>query len=128
MTDLLEYFQDVAGIGILSTSDADGRSDLAIYARPHVFDNETIAFIMRESLSYQNLKSNPHAAYMFIESESRYKGIRLYLKKIDEEFDPEIVNKFRRKPKKTCGDGGNEASYLVRFHVERTRPLVGDNE
>ncbi|MBN1436387.1 MAG: pyridoxamine 5'-phosphate oxidase family protein [Sedimentisphaerales bacterium] len=126
--DLLEYFQDVAGTGILSTADADGRTNLAVYARPHVFDNETIGFIMRDRKSYKNLKSNPHAAYMFIESESRYKGIRLYLSKIDEEFDPEVVNKFRRRPKKVCSDGGKETAYLVRFHVDRTRPLVGDND
>ena len=65
--NLSDYFEKVRGYGILATADSDGMADLAIYAKPHVIDETTIAFIMRERLTHQNLKSNPHAAYMFIE-------------------------------------------------------------
>ncbi len=33
-----EYFENVEGVGILSTADAEGNVDSAIYARPHVVD------------------------------------------------------------------------------------------
>ncbi len=80
--NLFDYFKNVQGLGILATTNSDGMVDLALYAGPEVVDESTIAFIMRERLSHQNLKSNPHAAYMFIEKGEGYAGKRLYLTKI----------------------------------------------
>ena len=57
--DLKTYFSQHKGAGILATADASGKVDVAVYARPHVKDDETIAFIMRDRLSHQNLQSNP---------------------------------------------------------------------
>ena len=57
--DLLAYFENTDGTGILATSDSDGIVDLAIYARPEVVGEATIAFVMKERLSHQNLKTNP---------------------------------------------------------------------
>ena len=62
-----EYFDGSSGIGILSTADAGGKVDAAIYSTPHVMDDGTVAFIMRERLTHDNLRSNPYAAYLFIE-------------------------------------------------------------
>ena len=57
---LKKYFTDHQGIGVLSTADDKGRVDAAIYARPSILDDGTIAFIMRHRLTHNNLKSNPH--------------------------------------------------------------------
>ena len=67
LKELAQYFENNKGTGILATADGQGNVDLAIYARPHIIDETTAAFIMRERLSHHNLKSNPHVAYMFIE-------------------------------------------------------------
>jgi len=64
--ELKDYFENTKGIGILSTSDGDGKVDAAIYARPHFMDDGTIALIMRDRLTHHNLQSNFHACYMFI--------------------------------------------------------------
>jgi len=48
---LSDYFENVQGRGILATADSDGMVDLAIYAKPHVIDETTIAFVMRERLT-----------------------------------------------------------------------------
>jgi hypothetical protein len=85
--DLQEYFEKHKGSGILATADADGNVDLAVYARPHVNDDETLAFIMRDRLSHQNLQSNPRAAYIFLEEGRSYRGKRLYLTRSSEETD-----------------------------------------
>jgi hypothetical protein len=37
--DLKEYFNDTKGVGVLATSDADGKVDAAIYARPHFMED-----------------------------------------------------------------------------------------
>ena len=124
--DLKEYFENSEGLGILSTADANGNVDSAIYANPHVTSEDTIALIMRPRLSLDNIQHNPKAVYMYIEKGPGYQGRRLYLEKTAQEEDPETVNQFRRS---SHGDtGGEEQAKLVYFKVTRIRPLVGDGE
>ena len=40
------YFDETTGLGILSTANYDGQVDAAVYSRPHVMENGTVAFIM----------------------------------------------------------------------------------
>ncbi|MFZ9034359.1 MAG: pyridoxamine 5'-phosphate oxidase family protein, partial [Anaerohalosphaeraceae bacterium] len=77
--DLKEYFENSEGLGILSTADANGNVDSAIYASPHVTGEDTIALIMRPRLSLDNIQHNPKAVYMYIEKGPGYQGRRLYL-------------------------------------------------
>jgi hypothetical protein len=124
--NLSDYFDKVQGLGILATSDSDGMVDLAIYAKPHVIDQTTVAFVMRERLSHENLKSNPQAAYMFVEQGEGYAGKRLYLTKIREETNTSVVEMFRKKQPDICAADDDSNKYLVHFQVDDIRPLVGD--
>ena len=126
--NLFEYFENAQGLGILATADSDGMVDIAIYARPEVVDESTIAFIMRERLSHQNLKSNPHAAYMFIEQGKGYSGKRLYLTKIREETNTSLVDNFIRKQPEISPADDDSNKYLVFFQVENIWPLVGQKK
>jgi len=124
--NLKEYFENTDGLGVFSTADADGNVDSAIYAAPHVMNDDSIAFIMRPRLSYDNLQQNPRAAYLYIEKGPGYQGRRLYLEKTREEDDPATVSQFRRS---SHGDAGDEdQAKLVYFNVIRVRPLVGNKE
>jgi len=125
--NLSDYFETTQGSGILATSNSVGQVDVAIYARPHVTDENTVAFIMRPRLTYENIQSNPHAAYMFIEKGEGYKGKRLYLTKLREETDPALIESLRRKDRKTDAKS-DEKCFLVYFHVDKVRPLVVDND
>lgn len=124
--DLLAYFENTEGTGILATSDTDGIVDLAIYARPEVAGEATIAFVMKERLSHQNLKTNPHAAYMFIEKGEDYKGHRLYLTKLREETNTSVVEEFIKRQPEIAEPGDDSNKYLVYFHVDNIWPLVGE--
>ena len=62
---LQEYFENASGVGVMSTADSGGKVDSAIYARPHVMADGTIAFIMRDRLTHPNLQENPYAVYLF---------------------------------------------------------------
>jgi len=125
---LFNYFEKARGLGILATADSDGMVDLAVYARPEVIDESTIAFIMRERLSHQNLKSNPHAAYMFVEQGEGYIGKRLYLTKIREETNTSLVEKIIRKKPEISPPEDDSNKYLVIFHVDNIWPLVGEKK
>jgi hypothetical protein len=123
---LSDYFETTEGTGILSTADSDGNVDSAIYAIPHIVDDETLVLVMADKLSHANLKTNPKATYMFIEKAQGYKGKRLYLQKIREENDPELVQSIRRRKRYSEEGEAGSGSSTVYFKVVKTRPLVGD--
>ena len=120
--ELKEYFENTVGSGILATADSDGKVDAAIYARPHIMDDGSIALIMRDRLSHHNLQSNSHACYMFIEKTPGYKGKRFFLTKIREEQDSELLQSLRRRQYLNEKD---ESKFLVFFKIDRELPLVG---
>jgi hypothetical protein len=122
--ELQSYFAKVTGLGILSTADGHGKVDAAVYSRPHVMEDGTIAFIMRDRLTHHNLRSNPHAAYLFKENGSGYEGKRLFLTKISEEIDSPRLYDLRRKSYPADKDR-REVKYLVFFKVDKALPLIG---
>jgi hypothetical protein len=116
-----EYFENAKGLGVLATADSDGKVDVAVYSRPHVFEDGTVAFIMRDRLTHHNIQSNPQAAYLFIEEGPGYKGKRLFLTKVREEEDTELLHSLRRKNYSSEG----ESRFLVFFNVDKELPVVG---
>ena len=120
--DLRKYFDVNKGAGILATADGNGKVDAAVYARPHVMDDGTIAMIMRDRLSHHNLQSNPHAAYLFHEDGPGYKGKRLFLTKVREEEDSKLLDSLRHRQ---YPDNKDEAKFLVFFKVNQELPLIG---
>lgn len=125
--DFHEYFEKTKGTGVLATADGEGRVDAAIYAKPHLMAEETIAFIMADRLTHHNLQSNPHALYLFKENGPGYKGVRLFLKKLREEKDSDLLYEIRSKryPK---GKEEGKPRFLVFFKVEKVLPLIGPGE
>jgi len=119
-----EYFKGSSGTGVLATADAGGRVDAAIYSTPHVMDDGTVAFVMLERLTHKNIQSNPFAAYLFMEDAPGYKGIRLFLKKIREDDDPELIATMTRWLKPGL-DAQKEPRHVVYFAVEKVLPLIG---
>jgi len=120
---LEEYFDIKKGIGVLSTADNEGKVDAAIYASPHFMEDGSLAIIMRDRLSHHNLQSNPHATYLFKEEGSGYSGKRLFLTRVREEENTELLESLRRR-KSTYGNG--EDRFLVFFKLDKELPLVGD--
>ena len=122
---LKEYFEANKGLGILSTADSEGKVDAAIYSRPHLMEDGSIAFIMRDRLTHHNLLSNPFAAYLFVEEGPGYKGKRLYLTKIREEENSELIQSLSRREYENEKPGSR---FLVAFQVDKVLPLIGAGE
>ncbi|WP_321389718.1 pyridoxamine 5'-phosphate oxidase family protein [uncultured Desulfuromusa sp.] len=125
--DLKNYFNTQNGTGILSTADSSGRVDAAIYARPHVLDDGTLAMIMRERLSHKNLLENPYAVYLFMEQSHGYQGVRLFLKKVREDDDPELISKMVRRCLSPEDDLAKGPKFIVYFEIEKALKLVGSD-
>ncbi len=122
---LSEYFEKTRGRGVLATADSGGKVNAAVYARPHFMDKETVAFIMADRLTHKNLQSNPHAAYLFMESGEKFVGKRLYLTKIREEKDSELIDRLSRRRYEELK---NKTTYLVYFRIDKVLPLTGAGE
>ena len=124
--NLKTYFEETKGMGVLSTADGEGRVNAAVYARPHVMDDASLAFVMRDRLSHSNLQSNPQAAYLFREEGPGYKGIRLHLTKTHEESGTPLVKELSRRCK--IHDDPETVRYLVVFRTDKELPLIGAGE
>jgi len=125
---LKEYFEQTNGVGVLSTADAEGKVDAAIYSTPHIFDDGTVAFIMRERLTHDNLQSNPYAAFLFIENGPGHRGLRLFLKKVKEDSDSELISKMTRRHLSPEEDKELGPKFLVYFKVQKLLQLIGSGE
>lgn len=122
---LSNYFENARGIGVLSTADGEGRVDAAVYSRPHIMDDGAVAIIMRDRLSHANLQSNPHAAYLFVEDGPGYKGKRLFLTKIREEKETDLLYRLKRRERSSEEDAERGEKFLVFFRIDKELPLVG---
>jgi len=125
--NLENYFNNVKGLGILATSDAEGNVDAAVYARPYIIDDKIIAFSMLEHKSYANITANPKACFMFIEKGDPSKGHRFYIEKTGEETNPDNIKMLKKMHNITDIPTGHKR-HLVYFKINQTRPLIGGSE
>jgi hypothetical protein len=126
--DLQKYFETRKGLGVLSTADSEGNVDAAIYSRPHIMEDGAVAFIMWDRLSHHNLQSNPHAAFLFMEEGKGYKGKRLFLTKVREEKETELLQSLHRRCISEEENLVKGPKYLVFFRLDKELPLLGAGE
>lgn len=124
--DLDRYFTEHEGTGILGTCDPGSGVDLAVYSKPVVLDEETIALVMKQRQSHHNLKANLRAAYLFLADGPGYQGLRLHLTMLREETNQSLIADMCKKQPWIYPENDDSAKYLVIFRVDRVRPLVGD--
>jgi len=119
-----EYFEKASGMGFLATANRKGEVDIAVYSRPKVMEDETLAYGMADRLTHANLHENPHAIYAFNEGE--FQGVRLFLEKVREETEGPLLDQIRQEADRVVGPGiGNLVKYVVYFRVTKDLPLVG---
>jgi len=124
--DLKTYFENTKGFGVLATADLEGRVDSAVYSRPHIMDDGTMAFIMNDRLTHNYLQSNPRASFLFKEEGGGYKGKRFFLTKIREEQDTDLLMSLRRR---TYPDKPYQGpKFLVLFKIDQELPLIGSDD
>ena len=121
---LAELFPS-GGKGVIATASAAGVVNTAIYARPHIINDETLAWGMTDGRSYANLRENPRASYLYMAPVSGFSGWRLNLELTRIEDGGEMLEKIRMSTKEIVGA---EAAAMVRhvgyFRVTEVRPLI----
>ena len=125
--DLKKYFEENKGTGIIATADDKGKVNMAVYSRPHFMENDEIAFIMTDKLTHHNLQSNNSAAYLFKEDGDGYNGKRLYLTKLREEKDSDLLYSIRSR-KYPLEKEDDKSRFLVFFKLDKVLPLIGEGQ
>ena len=122
--DWKEYFEKKSGMGFLATANSKGEVDVAIYSRPKVMEDGTLAYAMADRLTHANLTENPHAVYAF--NEGGFQGTRLFIEKVREETEGPLLESIRKEADKVVGPGvGDLVKFVVYFKVKKHLPLVG---
>ncbi len=123
---IADYFEKNKGRGILSTADAAGNVNAAVYAKPHMMEDGQVAFIMRDRLTHSNTLENPSAAYLFMAEGIGFTGLRLYLEKTAEERDTAKIEELHRRKRSYEEDEELGPKFLVYFRIKKILPLIGD--
>ena len=124
--DMGHYFENTDGTGILATCDPEGRVNQAIYSKPFVIDDKTVAFVMKQRSSHKNLRSHLKASYLFVEKGGGCKGIRFHLTMQREDKNRSLIGALREKQPCIYPKEDDSDKFLVFFEVDRIRSLIGD--
>lgn len=125
--DLQKYFEETKGVGVLSTADSNGEVNAAVYSKPHFQGDGYLSFISHDKLTRHNLLSNPQANYLFLEGSEGFKGIRIYLEKVSEVQDNELIEALSRRSKMRTEEPP-PPRFLISFKVKKVLKLIGDTE
>jgi hypothetical protein len=119
-----EYFNKTMGKGYLATASDEGHVNIAVYSRPRVQDDGTLAFGMTDRLTHANLQKNPYASYAY--NESGFNGVRLYMEKVREETEGPLIEEIRKRANEVSVPGaGDSVKFVVYFKLLKHLPLVG---
>lgn len=121
---LAELFAD-GGRGVIATSGAGGVVNTAIYAKPHIVDDETLAWGMTDGRSYGNLTENPHASYLYMSPVRGFVGWRFTLELKEIRHEGELLEAIRKSTAEIVGpEAGGAVKHVGFFRVAEVRPLV----
>jgi hypothetical protein len=113
------------GRGVISTASAECVPNSAIYAHPHIIDEETVAWGMTESRTYKNVQENPHAAYLYINPGPGFSGVRLVLKLHKMEDSGSMLDEIKAHTAEIVSkNAGSAVKHVAYFKVTERRPLV----
>ena len=113
------------GRGVMATSDSSGSVNTAVYAKPHVVDEKTVAWGMTAGRTWACVKENPHASYLYMNPGPGYRGVRLKLSLKESRESGEMLEAVRKHTAEIVGPEAAEAvEHVAYFEVEEIRPLI----
>lgn len=126
--NLEKYFTDTKGTGVFATASGTGEVNTAIFSRPHMTEDGRMIFIMGDNKSHENLRTNPRASFLFMETGKGYHGRRFHLTKTEEEENDELVRQLCRRCKEVNDADAMRKRYVVYFTIDKELPLIGAGE
>lgn len=120
----LEEVLKPGGRGVIATASKEGEVNTAVYALPHVVDAETVAWGMTDGRTWNNVRQNPHAAYVYFAPGDGFHGARLTLSLLRTEDSGEMLARIRKRTAAASAGSPEAVKHVAYFRVDETRPLV----
>lgn len=126
--ELMGIFNKRPRIGSLSTANARGDVNVAVFGSPQMIDENSVVMGIGENRSFRNLRENPKAAFIVMEpgeTVMEWKGARVYLEAVDIETGGGFFDQVKDNIEKAAGKQAAEMIHAaVRFNITEVRPLV----
>jgi hypothetical protein len=126
--EVMSFFNKTARIGVLSTADADGKVNAAVFGSPRMIDENTVVMGIGENRTYKNLLDNPKAVFIIVEpgqSLMEWKGLRVYLKVEAIDTDGLFYNEIKTGIAEVVGkEAARMIQAAVRFKITEVRNLI----
>jgi hypothetical protein len=127
-TALMNIFNKQPRIGTLSTVNANGEPNVAVFGSPQMIDENTVIMGIGENRSFRNLKENPRAVFIVMEPGDTvfdWKGARVYLEAIDIETGGGFYTQVKENIAKAVGEQAAKMIHAaVRFRITEVRGIV----
>lgn len=124
----IEIFNDPQRIATLSTIDAEGHPNAAVFDSLRMLDDQTVIMACGANRTLANLRKNPKAVCLFTipgDNPLLYQGGRLYLTVDSIEETGETLKQLREGVRKAAGEmAANSIRAAVTFRVTGFRPLI----
>lgn len=122
--NLKELFRQ-HGLGVMATASKDGSVNTAVYARPHIIDEQTLVWGMTDGRTYRNIAVNPRASFLFKVSGPGFNGVRLSLELVKTEESGPLLTEIKESADAAVGPGtGATVTHAAWFTVTEVRPLI----
>lgn len=125
---LMEIFNKQPRIGSLSTANARGDVNVAVFGSPQMIDENTVVMGIGENRSFRNLRENPKAAFIVMEPGETvmdWKGARVYLEALDIETGGGFYDQIKENIEKVAGKQAAQMIHAaIRFKITEVRPIV----
>ncbi|MDZ7699042.1 MAG: pyridoxamine 5'-phosphate oxidase family protein [Deltaproteobacteria bacterium] len=125
---LMEIFNKQPRIGSLSTANARGEVNVAVFGSPQMIDENTVVMGIGENRSFRNLRENPKAAFIVMEPGETvmdWKGARVYLEALDIETGGGFYDQVKENIEKVAGKQAAQMIHAaIRFKITEVRPIV----
>ena len=113
------------GRGVIATSDSSGNVNTAVYAKPHIVDEKTVAWGVTEGRTWACVKENPHASYLYMNPGPGYSGVRLKLSLKEFLEGGDMLETVKKHTAEIVSPAVAEAvTHVAYFTVKEIRPLI----
>lgn len=112
------------GRGVIGTASKTGVVNMAVYAVPHVMDNETVVWGMTDGRTWDNVRENPNASYAYFAPGEGFHGARLTLTLSRTEDSGTMLTKIRERTAASSPGNPQAVKHVAYFKVVESRPLV----
>ncbi|RLB41743.1 MAG: pyridoxamine 5'-phosphate oxidase family protein [Deltaproteobacteria bacterium] len=126
--ELLAIFNKRPRIGTLSTANAKGEVNVAVFGSPQMVDENTVIMGIGRNRTFRNLQENPHGVFIVMEPGKTimdWKGARVYLEVMDIETDGGFYEQVKENIGKAAGKAAADMIHAaIRFRIKEVRPIV----